>query len=988
MMTYLMTQPMAAQLTPNGREVLERRYLRRSEDGRPIETIEEMFLRVGRHIANANSDPGPDGDLQRAQWTIRYTDMMSELLFLPNTPTFNGAGTPLGQLAACFVLPIDDDLGKESHNGIFSTLHNAALIQQSGGGVGFSFSRLRPKGDRVSKSGGIASGPVSFMRVYDVAFNAIAQGGTRRGASMGVLRFDHPDILEFMACKEGEGSLTNFNLSVGITDAFMRAYLTGQMVSLINPRTGQTTARISSIELMHVLATRAHANGEPGVLFLDTINRNNPVPNLYTIETTNPCVSADTMVLTTNGPARVSDLIGQPFDVLVDGKRAHCPNGFFKTGTDAQLFRLQTKEGYFLRATENHCILTEYGDYRALKDIKTGDRVVLSNNCDITWGTGGAMDFGKGWLLGLLVSDGYFHNEHGAVLEAWGAGGPELIKQAALYIQTLGGPARYNTSRIGHYSERLDKSTICSRKLLEVALEYGIDQNKHISTKILATSRDFQIGFCRGMFDGDGSVQGNHLKGSSVRLSSSTIGHLQIVQNMLSNLGIISTIYNTRRPAGIRLLPDGHGKLAPYYCKEQHELSISRANMVLYATRVGFFLPTKMAKLEQLKSNYKRMPNKETFLATITSVIPDGREDVYDCTVPDLHAFVANGIIVHNCGEQALGPFENCCLGSINLAKHLTDAGNDLDWHKLAKTIYTAVRFLDDVITVNNYIPTVPELREAAWRVRRIGLGFMGLGDVLFAVGARYGGPDGIAWASAITEFFTYTAMEASVELARERGPFPAILGSIFDPVEFRWKPPTCLEYVDMSIAGPPTPIDWAGLCDRIRRYGIRNGAVTTVAPTGTVGTVAGVEAYGLEPVFALSYTRYMTVDGARVPLEYINKSIGAALKKHGIDEDSPVVKGILSSGSCQNVPGVPDEIKRVFVTATDITPTEHVLMQAAVQRYLSNSASKTINMPNTATVADVCDAITLAWSLKCMGLTVYRSGSRDVVVLKSGNSS
>jgi ribonucleoside-diphosphate reductase alpha chain len=316
-------------LSSNAMAVLERRYIRKDEIGQPMETVEGMFHRVAYHVAGAHTEPGAEHDAL----TAVYENMMSSLEFLPNTPTFTGAGTPLGQLAACFVLPIDDDIGKDSKAGIFSTLRNAALIQQSGGGVGFSFSRLRHKGDRVQKSAGVASGPVSFLKVYDVAlssvtqvepqsaykigenvigaapvdfqvakgpiefmtvynsaFSAIAQGGTRRGASMGVLRVDHPDIMEFIACKSNQSDLNGFNISVGITDAFMRAYLNHDLYfDLISPRTGQKVDQIFTQDLMDKIVENAHRNGEPGVLFLDTINRRNPLPHLYKIETTNPC---------------------------------------------------------------------------------------------------------------------------------------------------------------------------------------------------------------------------------------------------------------------------------------------------------------------------------------------------------------------------------------------------------------------------------------------------------------------------------------------------------------------------------------------------------------------------------------------------------------------------------------------------------------------------------------------------------------------------
>ena len=274
----------ALQFSDNGLKVLEKRYLRKDMHGDIIETPAQMFYRVARHVAEVEKDHGCSVDAI----TKVFYELLSELRFFPNSPTFTGAGTPLGQLAACFVLPISDDMGRES-DGIFSTLRVAALIQQTGGGNGFNFSKIRPRGDVVHASAGIATGPVGFLKVYDQAFGEIAQGGTRRGANMGVLRVDHPDIEEFICCKSEEGSIENFNISVALTDKFMDAVIKGEDFELVNPRNGVVEKVVSATELFDKIVEQAHKNGEPGALFIDTANRDNPVPHLYDLEATNPC---------------------------------------------------------------------------------------------------------------------------------------------------------------------------------------------------------------------------------------------------------------------------------------------------------------------------------------------------------------------------------------------------------------------------------------------------------------------------------------------------------------------------------------------------------------------------------------------------------------------------------------------------------------------------------------------------------------------------
>jgi len=612
------------ELSENSLLVLRRRYLRKGPDGEPCETVEEMFHRVTEHVAAVEDRWG--GDV--AQVKSAFYSLVTSFRFLPNSPTFTGAGTPLGQLAACFVLPVVDDMGREP-GGIFQTLRDAALIQQTGGGTGFSFSRLRPAGALVRSSGGKATGPVGFMRVFDTASEIVSQGGARRGANMAVLRVDHPDIKEFIQCKSAEHAITNFNISVGVTDSFMQAVEEDRPIDLVNPQDGETWSSIPSRELFDLIVANAYRNGEPGLLFLDAANRDNPCPHLGEYEATNPC------------------------------------------------------------------------------------------------------------------------------------------------------------------------------------------------------------------------------------------------------------------------------------------------------------------------------------------------------------------------GEQYLLPYENCCLGSINLARHVCQGDNglpSLDWQALRTTVHTAMRFLDDVVEANAYVPAVPQLKEAAHNSRRVGLGIMGLGDLCYRLRVRYGSEESQELAGQVMEFIRYHAMRASVELARERGAFPAIRGSIYDPEDFRWTPPKPLmAYKRLKKWGRPA-LDWDALVGDIRQYGIRNAAQTTVAPTGTIATVSGCEAYGCEPVFALAYIRHMNDDGQDRELRYVSPLFLEALQHAGLDDDA--VEGIIEqvsvTGSCQGIDGVPAGVAEVFVVSGDIPAEEHVRMQAALQAFVDNSISKTINFPATATREDVAHAFRLAWELGCKGLTVYVTGTREKVVLET----
>ncbi len=626
-------------LTDNARQVLIKRYVRRGDDGQPCETVEEMFWRVAYHVAKVEST----WDNEVESRAIEYYQLLSSKKFFPNSPTFTGAGTPLGQLAACFVLPITDDMGKDPA-GIFQTLRNAALIQQTGGGNGFSFSRLRPKGSMVKASAGQATGPVGFLRVYDHAFGEVAQGGTRRGANMAVLRIDHPDVEDYIACKTNENAITNFNISVGITDDFMQAVEDDGDWDLVFPDITTPEYRqfkgslsqaagagipikvhktVKARDLFNQIVTQAHHNGEPGMLFLDAANRSNPVPHLYPLESTNPC------------------------------------------------------------------------------------------------------------------------------------------------------------------------------------------------------------------------------------------------------------------------------------------------------------------------------------------------------------------------GEQFLGPYENCCLGSINLAEHFGPDGS-VDWEELRKSAVSAVLFLDDVIEANAYVPSVPQLSEAAHNARRIGLGIMGLADLMYHTGIRYGDETSLEFASQVMEFVRYHAMLTSVDLSAARGAFPAIQGSIYDPDDLKWQPPVS-QVAYTHDWGRPL-VDWSAVSDGIRKYGIRNAAQTTVAPTGTIATVAGCEGYGCEPVFALAYIRHVNDNGKDLQLNYISPQFERALDSAGLDPETrdQIVEQVIAHGSCQSILELPENIRYAFVVSADISAEEHVRMQAALQTFVDNSLSKTINFPPGATPEDVASAYTLAWKLGCKGITVYVTGSREKVVLET----
>ncbi|MFZ5909848.1 MAG: ribonucleotide reductase N-terminal alpha domain-containing protein [Chloroflexota bacterium] len=992
------------ELTENARQVLLRRYVRRGKDGKPVESVEEMFWRVAWHIARVEEIWSGDA-MARA---VEFYHLLTSKKFFPNSPTFTGAGTPLGQLAACFVLPITDDMGRDKA-GIFQTLRDAALIQQTGGGNGFSFSRLRPKGALVQSSAGQATGPVGFLRVYDNAFGEIAQGGSRRGANMGVLRVDHPDIEEFITCKTDENHITNFNISVGITDAFMQAVKDDADWELRFPDVHHPSYReygkgtleqaeaagvpirvyktVRARDLFQKIVEQAHHNGEPGVLFLDRANRENPVPHLYPLEATNPCVTGETLIYTENGLYRADELAAQGNKVIVTTDARFGTNTFlpatcvFQTGVKPVL-RLLTRQGYELRLTEDHRVMTSRG-WTETGNLQPGDRIHILNRKG-GFGNEGTLEEGR--ILGWLIGDGTV-NVVRAVLSFFGDEKRELAPAFAEMVTNLvEKPDQHRAYPVGvtEIDDR-DEARVASNRLRFWAEGFGVTKEKKhfVPAAIFSGSEDMQKGFLQALFTADGQVNDGGEKGCTVRLSASHLTLLKDVQRLLLNFGIASRIYENRRTGGYRAMPDGKGGSKEYFHQPQHDLAISKSNLVAFANEIGFLTEAKQTKLADYLSRMVRGPYEESFLATVMAVEPDGVEPVYDLHQPDTHSFIANGLVVHNCGEQWLGPYENCCLGSVNLNEHCGPNGT-VDWEALRQSVATAARFLDDVVEANAYVPAVPQLKEAAHRARRIGLGIMGLADLMYHAGVRYGSPEGQEFGAQVMEFVRYHAMQTSIELAIERGPFPAIQGSIYDMDDMTWQPPKPLTPYQDNWGRPE--VRWEALAEGIRKHGIRNAAQTTVAPTGTIATVAGCEGYGCEPVFALAYIRHVNDKGVDLQLAYASPRFDQALKGAGLGEEKrqEIIEQVMRAGTCRGIAEVPEDIRDVFVVSADISAEEHVRMQAALQAFVDNSLSKTVNFPETATVDDVAQAYLLAWELGAKGITVYVTGSREVVVLET----
>jgi len=959
----------------NALKILEKRYLRKNDDGEVAETPKDMLARVSANIAYADMFYGADYDkLYEFAKTIYTT--MSHLELLPNSPALRGAGRETQQLSACFVLPVED-----SRKSIFSTLMDAVDIQAFGGGTGFNFSPIRPRGSKVRSTGGEASGPISFMQVYDIAVGkVIAQGGVRQGANMGILAYDHPDVMQFIDSKMDGKTLSNFNVSVGVTEEFMAMAEEGLEYELIDPSTNGVVGRLNAREVMEKIAQNAWKTGDPGLIFLDRINRANPTPHIGAIESTNPCIVGDTWVTTPDGPAQVKNLLGKKVDLLVNGKfHSTGDDGFFSTGIKA-VYRVKTARGFELVATEDHPLLaakkvtrnTIHKDWQKIGDLKPGDKIVLSGNRSAQWN--GRSSIEEGYLLGLLLGDGVITDDD-ALICVWcnSPGTRGVVRFAEECAMRM--PHRADFS--GFQKEKdSGERRLKLRAIAKLARSFGMSKgNKTVTPAIEQTSAEFHRGFLRGIFDADGSAQGTHTKGVSVRLWQHDLSVLHAVQRMLARLGIISTIYENRAERRRKKMPDGQGGLKEYWVSPGHELIISNDNLIHFAQEVGFADTDKQSALEESLKTYKRKPNRERFVDSIVCIEKIGEREVFDVQVPGANAFDANGFHIHNCGELPLLPYESCNLASINLVRMLKKTRNtgreveipglesrtlvsesyDIDYEKLARVVKIGVHLLDNVIDMNRY--PLEKIEEMTKGNRKIGLGVMGWADVLARMGIPYDSDEALKLAEKVMEFINTNAKAASVELAKTRGVFPNFKDSIYDTGKEE----------DM----------------------VRNASWTTIAPTGTLSILSDCNG-GIEPFFMVVYSRGSIYDADGKPTVELlieNETFKRVALERGFYSEE-LSRKIAETGSLQHVDGIPDDIKRAFVTSHDISYEWHLRMQSAFQKHVTNAVSKTINFPNDATVDDIRKSYRLAYELgNVKGITVYRDGCKEYQVLSAQES-
>lgn len=955
-------------------DVLREKYLK---DGETSE--QDIYRRVARALASVE----PEAD--RALWEQRFFDNL-QAGAIGAGRIMSAAGTAIqATLINCFVQPVGDciqGLDDGGYPGIYEALREAAETMRRGGGVGYDFSRIRPRGAEVKTMASLASGPCSYINVFDHSCATVESAGARRGAQMGVLRIDHPDVIEFITAKRTPGRWNNFNVSVGVSDAFMRALADDQPWELVHrARPGalmlaqgahQRTdglwvyRSMPARELWDTVMRSTYDFAEPGILFLDHIQQDNNLRYCESIEATNPCVTADTRLATQHGLVRIGDLYnsGLPLETTVDrralggegrGVDIRSAQPAFMTARLADVFKVTTEDGYEIKATAWHDFYTSRGKIK-LSDLKVGDEL---------WVQSGKGQFGQqgseelGILLGLITGDGHFtHRGKGqevVCVNLWNQE-RELADRVATTVNgMIAGLSRSQRQyRVAPVSVAERNHVFIRSVLLARALEaLGFTR----ATKLRVPEVVWQgneacvKAYLRALFQTDGTVNISGASEScSIRLSSSYPQLLQDVQVLLANFGVFSRL-RLRREASQKRMPDGKGGQAEYACKSQYELIVDGESREQFMREIGFLLDYKTARYRDWVAG-KVLRKTQRFASRISAIVSAGKEAVYDTTQADHNTVIFNGLVTGQCGEQPLPPYGCCDLGPVILPRFVRRPFGfgglpSFDFEAFEQAVALQVRALDNVLDVTFW--PLPQQRDESAAKRRIGVGFTGMGNALAMLCVRYDRPEGRALAAQIAERMRDAAYTASVALAQEKGAFPK-----FDADG----------YLAEGTFASRLP---EALRTAIRTHGIRNSHLLSIAPTGTVSLAfADNASNGIEPPFSWMYRRK-------------KREADGSTTDYAVEDHAWRLFRELG-GDMAHLP-------EYFVNALSMPATDHLAMMEAVQPFVDTAISKTVNVPADYPYDDFKGLYQQAWRAQLKGLATYRPNAILGSVLDTGST-
>jgi ribonucleoside-diphosphate reductase alpha chain len=991
-------------------DIWERKYRLCTKDGTPLDvTLDETYARVARALADVESPEVREFWYERFVWALQRGA-------IPAGRIMSNAGARAHKPATSTINCTVSGTIEDSMDDILNKVHEAGLTLKAGCGIGYEFSTLRPRGAYVSGAGAYTSGPLSFMDIYDRMCFTVSSAGGRRGAQMGTFDVGHPDALDFVLAKREDGRLRQFNLSLLITDEFMQAVRDDQPWRLAFPVTKKEVAQenldlddaerivwrewpgedtryvrnetglaackiyksVPARRVWNVIMGSTYDFAEPGFVLVDRVNEMNNNWWCEDIRATNPCVTADTWVQTGEGPRQVSELRGRRTSVRVDGRLHDTTEaGFFRTAT-REVLRLETAEGHALRLTADHRVRRVVGfelgrpitEWCEAGQLAAGDRVLLQDHRSGAHWTG-ALSEEEGYLLGMLVSRGRIEGEQ-AWLSLWrapvaanstypgiAAGVRGIMTQVTQAAKIVSG----NTAFAGwqEVPER-GEYRLSVPGLFGLARRLGLAPGSSIVTPSTErTSSAFHAGFLRAWFDARGRLQ--ERDGQPQLVLDADVGpapqarlpSLAALQRMLQRLGIV---------AGCEAGTD--------------QLVIRGSNLREFMRRIGFADVERRRRLETWLTAAGDALYDERFIARVRGVQADGVEDVYDVQVPGINSFDANGLHAHNCGEQPLPPYGSCLLGSVNLTKFVIDPFTEkarFDWEEYRDVVKVFTRMLDNVVEING-LP-LPRQRDEITRKRRHGMGFLGLGSTITMLGMKYGSRPSVAFTQNTAREMALAGWECGLELAREKGPAPIMLEEFTVTAEMLRKRPEMAR--DGYTLGDRVPgrilharysrymqriADAApALADQLAEVGARFTHHSSIAPTGTISlSLANNASNGIEPSFAHHYFRNVIREGRKSKERVDVFSFELLAYRHLVNQQA-----IPNSDK-------PDEkLPEYFTIAEEVTPTQHVDIQAAAQLWVDSSISKTANVPTDYDYEDFKDIYMYAYEQGLKGCTTFR---------------
>ncbi len=1009
-------------LQPASLDIWDKKYRLKTKQGDAVDaTVDDTWSRVARALADVEATPElREHWHERFLWALRHGA-------IPAGRITSNAGAREHKPATSTINCTVSGTITDSMDDILEKVHEAGLTLKAGCGIGYEFSTLRPRNAYVSGAGAYTSGPLSFMDIYDKMCFTVSSAGGRRGAQMGTFDVAHPDVREFIRAKREAGRLRQFNLSLLITDGFMQAVETDADWPLVFPvhvkekdevdltdpdkvvwrewpshenyivrEDGLVACKIyghlRARHLWDMIMVSTYDYAEPGFILIDRVNELNNNWWCEQIRATNPCVTADTRLATQYGMVPIGELYasGASLDVTVDrralgqkalGVEVRPAVPAFMSAAGADVYRVVTKAGYEIKATAWHDFYTSRGKLK-LKDLRPGDELLIQSGKG-QFGTEGNADLGL--LLGLLAGDGHFTNrgkgQQAAVVNLWGSD-RSFANRVVEHINALiaGISARTREYRV-HAMSIPDRNLVMIRSVLlaRVLEHYGFSARTEtrVPEVVWRGSEACVKGYLRGLFQSDGTVNisGKHETSCSIRLASN---HplLKDVQMLLANFGVFCRVL-ARRAAGGRVLPDGKGGHKLYHCRADYELIIDGQSRERFMAEIGFPGEGKNAKYAYPVYD-KALRKTQGFTSAIAQIEYAGREAVFDTTQCDKNSVIFNGLVTGQCGEQPLPPYGSCLLGSVNLTRFVRDpfgpkAYFDMDEYREVVKVFT--RMLDNVVEVNG-LP-LPRQREEIMSKRRHGMGFLGLGSTLAMLKLRYGAPEAVKFTADVSREMALAGWEVALELAREKGVAPILAKDYTVTGDMLRKRPEMAAdgwKVGDTIPGRVLHAKYSrymqriaeaapALVEQLAETGARFTHHTSIAPTGTISlSLANNASNGIEPSFAHSYSRNVIRPGRKTKE-----------KVEVMSYELLAYRALINAAAKPDSEEPNEKLPDYFVAADEVTPMQHVDMQAAAQKWVDSSISKTANVPTDYPYEDFKDIYLNAYRKGLKGCTTFR---------------